>query len=324
MEKLMFNNCKKIALLLIILVALGFAKSKLLVIRTNGTNFEEAKSGIAYDLEYDFDIVEMIIDKETVVDDIAARMKSESPQAVVLMNNRSISLYKKYQATLNDKSNAVPSVSLMGILIDDMIDGMENAYGIEYEIPIVTSTVNLRTIMGKDKVKKVGIIHRSNMTSFIEENRKYCSSEGITLETIEISNDNIASGLNKALKTLVKKSEVDVIWVPVDNKLINKNLLINVWIPFQKKFKMPMIVGVGTLVNPKFHFGTFAVLPDHVALGSQAASVIYDIMDNNWLVDENGAAQPPLSVYTIINYPDNNAYFGLTKEDLTSVDKILE
>ncbi len=324
MEKLNSMKPYQIILLLLIVVAASFSKSKLLVIRTAGANFEEAKSGIAYDLEYDFDIVDMIIDKTTLVEEISAKMSSEAPAAVVLMNNRSISLFKKYQATMPEGTKAVPSVSLMGILVDDMIDGMQNAYGIEYEIPIVTSAVNLRTIMGKDKVKKVGIVHRANLGSFIEENRNYCKNEGISLETIEIGSNNVEKDLQKALKTLVKEHSVDVIWVPVDNKLVNKNLLINVWIPFQKKNTMSIVVGVNTLVNPKFHFGTFAVLPDHVALGSQAASVIYDIMDNNWEVEDNGAAQPPLSVYTILNYPDNKAYFGLAKESLMGVDKILE
>ncbi len=322
MEKL--NMRIFIAVIFLVMVVTASAKHNLLVIRTEGQNFEEAKNGLSYDLEYDFSISEMIINKTTKVDSIAARMASEKPKVVVLMNNVSVSLYKKYQAKLPTGAPVVPSVSLMGILIDNMIDGMKNAYGIEYEIPIVTSAVNLRTVLGAKKVKKVGIVHRANLKNFIEENRKYCKSENIFLETIEIGREKVESDLKKALTTLVKEKKVDVIWVPVDNKLVNQNLLMHVWIPFQKKHRMPMVVGVGNLVNPKFHFGTFAVLPDHDALGSQAASVIYDIMDNNWQVEENGAAQPPLSVYTILNYPDSRAYFGLQKDNLMGVDKILE
>lgn len=315
----------KVAVLMALLFAtLTFAKSNLLVIRTDGKNFEEAQSGLSYELEYDFTISELIIDKASTPDMISAKMKSVSPDIVVLMNNRSVSLYKKYQKSLPEGSKMVPSVSLMGILIDDVIDEIKNSYGIEYEIPIVTSTVNLRTVLGNDNVKTVGIVHRSNLGTFIEENRKYCRSEGIELQTIEIENDKIEGDLKKSLSKLVKEHNVDVIWVPVDNKLVNKKLLMNVWIPFQKKNRMPIIVGVGTLVNPQFHFGTFAVLPDHVALGSQAASVIYDIMDNNWEVEQTGEAQPPLSVYTILNYPDSKEFFGLKKEELVGVDKIIE
>ena len=323
MEKI--TKLKNIFVILLLLISMTFAKNKLLIIRTAGPNFEEAKSGMVYDLQYDFDIVDYIIDKSTTVEDISNKMSTISPDVVALMNNRSISLYKKYQSTLKEGDKIVPSVSLMGILVKSMISGLKNSYGVEYEIPIVTSAVDLRTIMGDKKpIKSIGIVHRSNLNEFIKTNKAYCEQEGIKLVTIEIEKDKIDSDLKKELTNLVKKENVDAIWVPVDNKLVNKKLLMNAWIPFEKKYKMPIIVGVGSLVNPKFHFGILGVLPDHVALGSQAASVIYDIMDNGWQVDDNGGTQPPLSVYTILNYPDAKAFFGLDKEHLVGVDKILE
>lgn len=324
MEKLVLKNIYSIVLIITLACSFSFAKHNLLIIRTEGASFEEAQNGLTYDLEYDFDIKELIVNKSTKTTDISARMSSDNPQVVVLMNNISVSLYRKYQESLPADSKFVPAIALMGILLDDKIDGMKNTYGIEYEIPIVTSAVNLRTVLGANKVKSIGIVHRENFTSFIEENRTYCKNEGINLETVVIGTKRVEADLKKALNKLVDEKNVDAIWVPVDNKLINQSLLMNVWIPFQKKYKKAMIVGVGNLVNPKFHFGTFAVLPDHVALGSQAASVIYDVMDNDWQVEENGAAQPPLSVYTILNYPDNKDYFGIDKDNLMGVDKILE
>ena len=173
------NKIKYMVVFLLLLVSFSFSNSKLLIIRSAGSSFEEAKSGMVYDLQYDFDIEDMIIDKSTTVEDIANKMKTVSPDVVALMNNRSISLYKKYQKSLPDTAKIVPSVSLMGILAKNAISGMKNAYAIEYEIPIVTSAVDLRTVLGSDKVKSIGIVHRSNLNDFINVNRSYCENEGI-------------------------------------------------------------------------------------------------------------------------------------------------
>jgi len=48
-------------------------------------------------------------------------------------------------------------------------------------------------------------------------------------------------------------------------------------------------------------------------------------MGNNWLVENNGATQPPLSVYTILNLPLSQELFGISREDAeSSVDNLSE
>ena len=95
----------------------------------------------------------------------------------------------------------------------------------------------------------------------------------------------------------------------------------NAWLPKVKSLKVPLIVGAENLVNPAWGFGLFAVVPDHVALGAQAAGKVYEVQDNGWQVLQNGQCDPPLSVFKIINLPLAKS-FGIKDENLTSVDKI--
>ncbi len=301
-----------------------YSQQNLLLLRAEGEDFVEAKNSISYDLEYDFEIHDKVIDAETSVDDVKEIMNSVKPDVVILMNNTTISLYKEYQESLGALDSYVPSVSLMGILIGDAIDGLKNAYGVEYEIPIVTSSVKLRSLMADHDISKIGIVHQASFAQFISENKVYCDAEGIELHTVEITGERAERQLKNALEDLVEEQNVDAIWVPLDNVIVNNGSLSGVWIPFQKENEMPVIVGVKVLASPQFHFGTFAVIPDHNGLGSQAASVVFDIMDNDWVVPENGGTQPPLSVRTVVNLPDNIDYFDIEEDELSGVDEILK
>jgi len=293
-------------------------------LRAEGEDFEDAKNSIAYELECDFKIHDEIVNDETSVDDIAEIINRVTPDVVILMNNTTISLYHEYQESLGDVDSYIPSVSLMGILIGDAIANLNNAYGVEYEIPIVTSSIKLRSLMGEQEITKIGIVHQVSFDNFIEENRVYCNAEGIELCAIKITDDDTNDQLEDALEDLVEEQAVDAVWVPLDNTIVNNESLMEVWIPFQSDAQIPIIVGVKVLASPRFKFGTFAVVPDHNGLGSQAASVVFDIMDNNWVVLEDGGTQPPLSVRTVVNLPDNKSYFDIEENDIDGVDEILQ
>ncbi len=330
MEIAIKNNNQRAALFAIffcmfaVLASLpAHAKEPLLIIRTEGKDFEQAVQGMREELEEDFSINEMVIDKRASAYEITRKMKNVLPRVVVLMDNISISLYQKYQRQLPDSADIVPSVSLMASFIDFAIKGLKGGTGIFYEVPIVTSVVNLRSVLTSDSFDKVGVIHRNFMKQHIRTNREYCTKEGIELVSYRISGrSNIESELKSGFKKL-RKSRVNALWVPNDSKIVNAGTLKSVWIPFAAKFKKPIIVGVEVLVTPRFQFGTFAVIPDHVRLGAQAAEIVFDIMDNDWQVG-NRPIEPPRSVYKIINLKQAERLFKVDKEKLANVDKILK
>jgi hypothetical protein len=308
-----------------ILISLGieaYAKEPMLIVRRSGKDFDEVVKGMTEELSTDFTINDFIVLKETDVPTLVAKIKEIKPKIAVLLDNQSISLFKKYQSELPDTARIIPSVSLMGILIDRLIRDMKNATGIFYEIPIVTSAVNMRAVLGV-RIKRVGVIHRKFMSGFVEMNTKYCEKENIRIIPFELPDKetDYSPIIKKGLKQLLKKDSIDAIWVPNDNALLTPVTIRDVWAPFTKESKIPVIVGVEVLVNPSLNFGTFAVLPDHIALGSQAADMVYDIKDNGWSVSDR-KVEPPLSVYKIINLPQAKEVFKVKDENLRNVDRI--
>lgn len=299
------------------------AQESLLIFRSQGKNFEEVVKGLSDELADEFSIKEEIISKNTSVDEVTKSIKSHSPKLVVLMDNKAISLFKQYQQKLKTGDPVIPSVSLMGVLIEKAVSNVKNATGISYEIPLVTSAVNLRSLLGTS-VKSIGVVHRPFISDFLQRNSDFCKAEKIDLVTVSlagVSKSKVERTLKKELKVLAKSKDVSAVWVPNDNALLNPTLLKEVWIPFVVKYKLPVIVGVEVLVQPRLNFGTFAVLPDHVALGNQAAQMIFDIMDNEWVV-EDMPVQPPLSVFKVLNSAQATQVFNIDAKKLQSVDKL--
>ncbi len=300
------------------------SQEPLLVIRNQGVSFEEVVKGLSDELSEDFSINELVLAKDAAVDQIQEKIKLTKPKVVVLMDNKSIALFKQYQSNQKEESALIPSVSLMAVLVDDAIKGLKNASGISYEIPIVTSAVNLRGLLNTP-LNKIGVIHRKFLTNFLQKNEAYCKREKIDVVPYLIPDDKakIKPNLKKAIKKIVKTDKVDALWLPNDNIMLHPSIIKEVWLPLIKKYRVPVVVGVEVLVNPKFDFGTFAVLPDHVSLGIQAAEIIFDIMDNDWIVDMTDV-EPPVSIYKIINLPQVEKHFKIDKEKLQTIDKVAQ
>jgi len=299
-----------------------YAKDSLLIIRLEDIALKQAVDGIRSQIRQDFLVVEMIVNADTAENEISRKMKDISPKLVVLMDNASISLYKKFRKGLPDSSEAVPSVSMMASFMDIMIRDIKNAAGIFYEVPVVTSIVNLRSVMPSVPLKKIGVVHREFMEQSVKTNREYCKKENIELVSQIIPGDDVKSYLEKALNRL-RDQNIDALWIPNDNKIVNASLLQSVWFPFAGQFGKPIIVGVEVLVQPKFKFGTFAVIPDPFELGVQAAEIIFDIRDNGWKAEGRGI-EPPRSVFKIINMEQAQRLFRIDKEKLSNIDKILQ
>ncbi len=309
-------------LIAVILSATAYAKEPLIVFRIEGKDYEAAVQGLKEELEEEFSINEMIVGKSTSLREIDYEMKSIGPRLVVLMDNISITKYLEYQKKLSSPPH-VPSVSILASFMDFSIKDLKNATGIFYEVPIVTSVVSLRAVLPSTPFDKIGVVHREFMDYSIGINKKYCLKEGIDIVSYGISNKKrkIRKNLKKGLKKLKRKG-IDALWIPNDSMLVNTKLLKSVWIPFARKFRKPIIVGAEVLVNPKTKFGTFAVTPDHIQLGVQAGEIVFDVMDNNWQV-ENHEIEPPRSVYKVINLKQAKKHFHVDEDKLPDfVDKI--
>lgn len=302
-----------------------FASSALLVIRQNDKNFEETMSGLTQELGDDYTVSQYVYSDKPTLGDLTSCMDTVKPALIVAMDNRSIALVAEYESKQPTDTPKLPVIALMGIDIANAIKPLGNASGITYEIPLVTSIVNLRAIL-KQPLRRVGVIHRPLMNQLIEQNRTFCARESIDVVAapLEAGKSDYSADIKKTLKQLATKDSVKAIWVPNDNALLSPTIIQEVWLPFVKKYKLPIIVGVEVLVNPALNFGTFAVLPDHTALGSQAAEMVIEVMEDYEGNASEVGVQPPLSVFKIINFKQARDYFDVQKEQLNSVDKVKE
>ena len=296
------------------------AAESILLLRIRGEDFEQAAKAMTRELEEELIINEMIVSRSTTTREVHRKMAQVSPRLVVLMDNIAISLYKKYQGI---SGNTVPCVSLMASFTDISIRGMKNATGIFYEVPLVTSVVNLRSIMPAVKIRRIGTVSRRILKPFIRVNRAYCKKEEVELVAYFIPNKgDIKTELKKRLRRLARDESIDAIWVVTDSMLINTRLFKEVWLPFAEDFEKLIIVGAEVLADPRFQFGTFGVVPDHAGLGIQAAEMIYDIMETGWRVNE-GTVEQPQSVFKILNFRQAKKRFHVKEEQLKFVHKVL-
>jgi hypothetical protein len=131
------------------------------------------------------------------------------------------------------------------------------------------------------------------------------------------------SEIKRAIRRL--KQRADVIWVLNDDHLLTPGLITEAWLPgLDERPWLPTIVGAASLVSPQHSFGTFAVLPDHLALGAQAAGLLLDIAAEGWRLDAGTSVQLPLSTTTTIDLVQVRERFALQEDALQQVDRILE
>ena len=149
--------------------------------------------------------------------------------------------------------------------------------------------------------------------------------EGFQLVPIEIreSGRKMIGEVDKALRKLLKRGNVDAIWLLNDNLLLSKKLLMRSWLPALRDRPKPVLVGVRPLISLKFDFGTFAVLPDHAALGGQLAELIFEVESAGWKADGLGLLQP-VSVTKILNVKLAKEQLDLDMDNLDQIDELLK
>ncbi len=306
------------------LVATACAKDPVLVFRPEGGDYDAVIRGMGREIGEDFTIGQQTLAPGAGIQAMAEPIRRTAPRLVILMDNRIINLYKSYQASLPDSVPPVPSISLMAASLDHEIVGLKLATGIAYEIPILTSAVNLRDIL-KRPLPKIGIIHRDFLSDFVAGNKEYCRQEGIALTAVVLKNqeENFGKAIRKGLRTLFEEEQVDALWVPNDNALLTAALLRDVWIPMLNRYRKPVIVGVEALAQPGLGFGTLAVLPDHTELGRQLAEIVVELSTAGFAAPD-GKVRQPLSIIKVVNLPQAHKIAGVGRENLGSVDRILE
>jgi hypothetical protein len=237
------------------------------------------------------------------------------------MNNPTVVAYRQYLATVAGQPR-LPAVVVMTSFLEDKQLSPLGATGIAYEVPLITVVTNLRKLVASP-IERVGVIHRASLDGFIDRELELARRERVSVVRHALSADANLSEIKFALRRI--KQEVDAVWILNDDRLLTPKLIAGGWLPgLNERPWRPTIVGAGSLVSAQQAFGTFAVLPDHTALGVQTAELMMDIADGGWTIPEGSQAQLPLSTTTTVDLRQVVERYQLRPEALSHVDRIVE
>lgn len=279
-------------------------------------------SALVLELHDDFNIVTVPVNKHTGPGDLARELNRTQPRCVIVVDNRTLQLYRTLQGMLPEREFP-PAVVVMTSFLEKAIHKLRRATGIVYEAPAVSSIVALRELTDL-KLKRVGVIYRKTFTSVVSAQAKLIAVEKVQLVPFEVADSPSPADIEDALDSLVVDQKVDALWVLNDNQLLTSDLIASSWLPVLRFKPVPVIVGVSALVHPDIHFGTLAVIPHPARLGVQTANLVFDLADNDWQLTEDGAIELPLSVTTVVDVEQMNDYFGLKRDALAQIDEARE
>lgn len=251
---------------------------------------------------------------------ISEAIRRHKPSAVVLINNPTVAAYRAYQ---HGASGAVhpPAVVVMTSLLEQSELALLNATGIRYEVPLVTAVTSLRRLLAQP-IAQVGVIRREDFRHFVQAEAELAAREKVSVTSEVLSASFNASEIKRALRNL--KQRVQALWVLNDDRLLNEALLSEGWVVgVNERPWIPTIVGVESLMVANGPLGDFAFLPDHVALGTQTASILFDAMDRGWQLP-NHELQLPVSTTTVVDLLRVREHYALREGALSQVDVILK
>ncbi len=274
------------------------------------------------ELAGEFNVATVPIDKSTGVRQIAIELDRLKPQCVVVVDNRTLSLFRALQQA-RPRQTFPPAIVVMSSYLGRAIDGLRSTTGIAYEVPAVSSLVALREVADCE-VKTVGVVHRATFTSFVQAQAELAAMEKVELVAVPVSDDPSQGEVEDALDLLVEDSKVDALWVLNDNRLLTPELIASSWLPVIDFQPLPVLVGVEALVHSQVHFGTLAVLPDHLKLGVQAADMVFDLSDDDWQLGPDSQIALPLSVRTVVDLGQMEKHFQLKPDALSKIDLAVE
>jgi hypothetical protein len=296
------------------------ARGRIVVFMPETMQTREVWSSLRDELAQDFDLVAVRVEDKGAVSPIREAMRRHRPSGVVLMNNPTVAAYREYQRA-SAGGRFPPAVIVMTSFLEGHTAGVARATGISYEVPLITVVTNLRRIVASPIVR-VGVVYRAPLEGFVIRQERLAAREQIALKKERVSPVPNVSELKRALRRLKR---ADAIWVLNDDRLLTQQLIVQGWLPgLNERPWLPAIVGAASLVSPGSSFGTFAVLPDHAALGVQTANRLFDIADNQWRIPNEGDTELPLSTTTTMDLAQARERFALQSDALEQVDRIVE
>lgn len=281
----------------------------------------EVWTGLSDELGGEFDLVAVRVQGPEDASAIAEGIRRHAPSGLVLMNNPTVAAYRDFLLH-DDVGRRLPAVVVMTSFLESSELARLGATGIAYEVPLITAVTGLRRIVASP-VDRVGVVYRAPLAGFVARQHALAEREQITLVEQRVGARPNLSELRRAIR--LAKIHADALWILNDDRLLTPELITDGWLPgLDERPWRPTIVGAASLVSAQQAFGTFAVLPDHTALGVQAANLVFEIADAGWSLPPDAAAQLPLSTTITIDSNQARNRLRLQEGALAQVDRIVE
>lgn len=297
------------------------ARGRALVFMPDTRQTREVWTGLSDELSLDFALVAVKVERATESESIARAIARHRPSVIVLMNNPTVKAYAAYQRSIGDR-RCPPAVIVMTSFLDGRPLGVRDATGISYEVPLISVVTNLRKVIAAP-IERVGVIRREPLARFVARQAALAGREQIRVLEQAVSRHPNPSEVKCAIRLL--KQRCDALWILNDDRLLSERLIADAWLPgLDERPWVPTIAGAASLVSSARSFGTLAVLPDHTALGVQAANLVYDIACAGFRLPKGAEVELPLSTTTIVDLTQVRERFSLKPEGLGQVDHVVE
>ncbi len=298
------------------------AEGTAMILYGNQPAFENIMQGLTDDLKGDLTFVRHPVTQQESADRLQRLHLAHKPDVVVLIGNHAVSAFHRWQKAFPETRHP-PVIALGALYMDKLLDDFPRAIGIRYEIPAVTSAVQLRTLLG-GKLARIGVIYRRWNQSFVDENAAFLAAEGFELVKFQVTeNAPLNLEIRRGLLWLAEQN-IGALWVVNDNQLLSRKAIIQGWLPYLPRLNMPVVVGVRSLIQKRIEFGSFALLPDHYNLGAQAADLVAEAMDNAWQLDGKKILQP-ISVHKLVNLSElSRRNIPWDHTVLNQIDEVIE
>jgi hypothetical protein len=273
------------------------------------------------ELASNFDVITRVVAEGADESFLAREIEAARPSGLVLMGNLPMNLYLKHQRN-NPGKAFPPAVVVMASFFDEQRPLFKNTTGISYEIPGITTFVSLRSFVHRP-VRRVGLLYRPLFVNYVSRQAMLARVEQVELVAVEVSAAPGPYEIRRALDGLINREKVDAIWVLNDNALLEPELIAKGWLHILHKTPVVVVVGVGSLVDTRLHFGSFAMLPDHAALGVQTANLIFKLSERGWSAEQE-PVELPFSVQTVVDLPWTREHFQFREEALERIDRVVQ
>lgn len=278
--------------------------------------------GLEDELKADFDVVPRRFEHGDGPDGIERALGEVRPKCLVLMDNPTLKAYRALQLREPNREFP-PAVVVMASFLEEHHQLVRNATGIAYEVPALTLFSNLRGILA-NPIKRVGVVYRPPFRGYVERQGRLALRESIVTVGVQVPEEPTPSDVRNAVERLRTEENIDALWLLNDNGLLSPDLIQGVWMrEHLRGRRVPLVVGAAALVSNRHDLGTFAMVPDHAALGVQAASLVFDLSENGWALQRTGI-QYPLSTKTVMDLEQVQENFELTSTAFSQLDQIVK